>query len=211
MRVALFGATGRIGRLVLEQSLERGHEVRALVRDPTNLASGDQRSTVVEGEVTDRARVGATVAGADAVIDALGPATNSPDEVVLLEAATRNILDAMRAHGVRRLVCLSGAAVTVTGERKAPFDRLASALVRRITPHVVAAKQREYDLVSPTDLDWVVVRPPLVIDGPRTGRYRAGRIRIGPGSRISRADVADFIVRQLEDDTYLCQAPFVSY
>lgn len=114
---------------------------------------------------------------------------------------------AMDAYGVRRLVALSGAAVDVPGDRKPLVDRLASSVVRRLARHVVAAKQREYLALASSSLDWTALRPPLVGDGGTKG-YRLD-LRLQPGARVTRADVAQALVDQLTDRQFLGAAPFV--
>ena len=211
MRVAVFGGTGAIGRHLVEQAVDAGHDVTALVRDAARLPTASARLAVVQGELDDRERVGTCVAGAEAVLSALGPARNTTYEADRMVAGVGQILAAMEQHGVRRFVGLSGAGVRVVGERKALPDAVASAVVRLFAGHVLDAKQREYELIRRTDLDWVIVRPPRVVDGPLTGNYRVGALRVGPRSRIARADVAHFMLRQLNDDTYLRQAPVIAY
>ncbi len=213
MRIALFGATGGIGRFVLEQALGAGHDVTVLTRDPGKVAdpaAGD-RLRVVVGDIEQYESVLAVVVGSDAVISALGPTRNAVDQVELFGRWAGHLVEAMEAHGPARVVILSGAAVDVPGERKALGDRIASAVVRIFVRHVVAAKQAEFDVISRSRLEWVAVRPPRVVPGPRTGRYESGTsLRLGPRSRISQPDLAELLLRQVSDDTWLRQAPFVS-
>lgn len=185
--------------------------MKAFTRDASRIGVQHGRVQIVEGDAGSAAQVAEAIAGTEAVISALGPSSNRPAEVEIALAAVASILAAMKQHSVGRLIALSGAAVEVPGERKSPGDAIASAVVRLLARHVVAAKQREFELIQASEVDWVVVRPPRVTDGPLTGRYRTGRIRLGPRSAISRADLADFMVRQLTDDTYLGQAPFIGY
>lgn len=213
MRLSLFGATGGIGRFVLEQALAAGHDVTVLARDPGRLAdpaAGD-RLRVVVGEIERYESVAGVVAGSEAVISALGPTRDSADQVDLFERWAQHLVRAMEAHGPARVVVLSGAAVNVPGEQKRWGDRLASAVVRIVVRHVVAAKQGEFDIISGSRLEWIAVRPPRVVPGPHTGRYKAGlELRLGPGSRINQPDLAEFLLRQASEDTWLRQAPFVS-
>ena len=203
MKLAILGATGRIGRAVLEQALDGGHDVTVLVRDPARLGTLAERVHVVSGTVEDPAAVGAAVRGADAVISAIGPDGNRPDEVERLRAGMRHTIAAMQAHAVTRIVNLSGAGITAPGERKPLVDRVASRIVRLMARHVVAAKQAEYDELARTTLDWVAVRPALVLDGPATGRYLVGPDELRPGARISRADVASVMLEQAERPTHV--------
>jgi len=207
VRVAVFGATGGIGRHVVERALAAGHEVVALARDPGRVPARE-RLAVVAGDLTDESAVTRTVAGADAVIWAVGPTSNTADQPPLFEQGARNLVTAMSAAGVKRLIALSGAAITVAGERKPLSGRLMSGLVGMLAGHVVEAKRREYEVFSQGELDWTLARPPRVVEGSARGTYQAGE-RL-TGRTISQGDLAQFMIDQLEDRTWLRKAPFVS-
>lgn len=206
MRVLILGATGRIGALVLERAVAAGHEVVALVRDPGRIQS-QERLHLVVGDVRQTARVAEAVKGVDAVIAAIGPRSNTPNDEEALTVGMRNIVSAMEASGVRRLVALSGAGVDIPGDRKPVVDRIASRLVRRFARHVVGAKQREFGIFAASRLEWTALRPPLVTDGDPRG-YRLDR-RLRPGVRVTRADVAQALIDQLADTSFVRAAPFV--
>lgn len=206
MTVTVFGASGAIGRQVLEQALAAGYTVRAFVRDAAKSPT-DARVTTVVGEITDADRVAEAVQGADAVIWAVGPSRNAADQVQVFESGAQNLVAAMKKHGVSRLVALSGAGVTVDGERKPLGGRLMSGLVSVVVRHVVEAKRREYGVFKTSGLEWTLVRPPRVVDGPPTGRYVAGGEETG--SRVTQGDLAAFMVRELEERRYVKAAPFV--
>jgi putative NADH-flavin reductase len=144
----------------------------------------------------------------DAVISVLGPTKNTADQVALFESFARSLVEAMSTHGVRRLVAISGGACTLPGERKRLGARVASTFVRLAVRHVVAAKQRELEIIAASDLDWTAPRPPRVVEKPALGKYRVGDD--ASGMSITQADLAAFMVDQLTDTTYLRQAPFVS-
>lgn len=203
MNLTILGASGRIGRHILEQALEAGHDVNVLVRDPARLGVDPSRVRIVTGTVDDGDAVERAVAGADAVIGAIGPDANTPEQVERLRTGMRHTIAAMQHHGVRRIVNLSGAGITAPGEAKPVFDRIATRIVRLLSGHVVAAKQAEYDLLAATDLEWVAVRPALVTDGPRTATYAAGPAELHPGARISRPDVAHLMLAQAERPTHV--------
>ncbi|CAN5549812.1 NAD(P)H-binding protein [soil metagenome] len=210
MRVTIFGASGGIGRHVREQARANGHELTLFAREPSSLYPLAEGERVVVGDIGDAERVSEAVAGSEAVISAVGPTANSPDQVVLFESFAHALVKAMERHGVHRLVALSGAGVTAPKEQKRLPDRLVSAIVGRIVRHVVMAKQRELEIIAASSIEWVAPRPPRVNDGPATGIYKVGDHAIGPRSRISQADLAHFMVSQLTDDRHIRSAPFIS-
>ena len=211
MQLTVLGGTGRIGRLIVEQALAVGHGVTVLVRDRQTLGPIGERVRVVAGRVTDVTAVAQAIEGTNAVISALGPDGNRADQVVILRDGMRSVIRAMHDNDVQRIVNLSGAAIDAPGDRKPRADRLASRLVRLVSGHVVAAKQAEFDELLVSGLTWVAVRPPLVTNGPHTGRCRAGVDVLHPGAHISRADIADFMLAQATEPTFVQVAPFVCY
>ena len=211
MRLTIFGAGGGIGRHVVQAARAAGHELTLVTRDASALEGVTAAERVLEGDVRDAALVAEAVEGAEAVINTLGPSSNSPAEVKLTEDFTRSLIAALEAARIRRLVTLSGAAVSVEGEPKGLGDRFASAVVRVFAGNVLRAKQREYELLAASALDWVAVRPPRVTDDAPRGDYRAGDVKVGPGSRIGKADLAAFMLEQVSDGQYVRQAPLIRY
>jgi putative NADH-flavin reductase len=211
MHLTILGGTGRIGRLVVDQAVAVGHDLTLLVRDPQKGVSLAGRVRMVPGTASDPTAVAEVIRGADAVVSVLGPDGNRADQVAALRAGMENVVAAMRDQRVGRIVNLSGAAVDAPGDHKAALDRVASRIVRLVSGHVVAAKQAEFDVLRASDLEWIAVRPPLVTDGPHTGAYRTGPDVLRPGARISRADIADFMLAQAVDPTFARQAPFICY
>ncbi len=203
MHIALFGATGGTGRQVLAQALEQGHTLAALARDPAKLDPGDGL-TIVGGDVLDPAAVAECVQGADAVICVLG----SHGKQGLIEVpGTERILAAMHEAGVRRLVVVSSLGV---GDSRAQIPWLFRSIMDLTLKPILEAKAEQEQLVQASGLDWIIVRPGGLKDGPRTGAYRFGVDPNLKSARINRADVADFVLRQLTDDTFLRQIPAVT-
>jgi putative NADH-flavin reductase len=206
MRICVVGATGGVGRHVVEAALAAGHDVSVLVRDEAKLIGAD-RLRVVVGDLTDAEAVGRAVEGCQAVIWAVGATRNTPDQPGLFETGARNLVAAMDRLGVRRLVALSGAGVTVEGERKPLRGRLMSAFVGLVVRNVVEAKRREYEVFARSGLDWTLVRPPRVVEGDATDSYTVGD-RLS-GARVTQGELAAFMVDQLSDTGYLQQAPYI--
>ena len=207
--LALFGGTGKIGGLVLERALAAGHDVRALVRDPARLSLTSDRLTVVSGDVLDPGAVERTVAGTSVVLSLFGQIKGSPP--TLQTDGTRNIVEAMHRHGVSRLVTLSGGALRADGlDQPKLADKLIVFLMRRLSPHVLADAEGHRKVLEASGLDWTVVRAPRVQDTPARGSYRVGSVGVDASTSISREDLADFILSQVEDSRYRGQMPFVS-
>lgn len=207
MKVLVFGATGTVGRELVRQALEMGHTVTAFARDPSKLEIKHPSLEIIEGDVMDSALVDRAVAGHDAVLVALGAGTKGQ----VRSTGTCNIIQAMQRNGVRRLVCLSTLGV---GDSRAHLNfywkyiMFGMLLRAAFADHV---SQEEHVIRS--GLDWTIVRPAAYTDGERTGNYRHGFPATAKGLKlkISRADVADFVLTQLADNGYVHMTPGVSY
>jgi putative NADH-flavin reductase len=208
VRVALFGATGPLGRRILDQLVERDHQVNVLVGDPTRLTRESEKITVVKGDAEDPEKVDEVITGCEAVIDSLGVRSNTEAEVKRLIGVTELIVATMRRQGVPRFIGVAGAAVDVPGDRKGTGYTLAAWFSKLTARHVVEEKQKELEIVSRSGLDWTVIRVPFITEGEATGRYRAS-LTGPPSSRISRADIAYVLVSQLQDRRFIRKAPFV--
>ncbi len=209
MRIAVFGATGRVGAEVVRQALEDGVEVRAFARG----GSADRLPegvTVETGELTDDDAVARCVAGVDAVISALGPRSNTPDQPSIFGDALARITARMADAEVRRLVAVSGAATVLEGERPDLGRRMVRSIMKLVAGHVLETKQREAAVITAhPDLEWVLVRPPRIVDGPPTGRAEASLDR-PRGMKVSAGDVAAFMLRCAREDDYVRRAPFIA-
>jgi putative NADH-flavin reductase len=209
LRVVVFGASGRTGRQLVEQALEGGHEVTAFVRDSSKLGIEGEGLSVVVGDVMDAARVEEAVAGQDAVLSALGHTKTSAKDVRAV--GTKNIVAAMKKHGVRRLVSLTGAGVRDPRDQPKLIDKAIRFLLKTLQRDVLEDAERHAGIIRESGLEWVIVRGPMLTDGPKTGEYRVGYVGKGSGTKASRADVAGFMLEQLTDDTHLGHAPMISY
>lgn len=213
MKLVIFGATGGTGRLLVEQALEAGHSVTAFVRDPAKLQISHSKLSVVQGDVLDAGAVARAMPGHDAVLSAIGSKSPVRPGVVISEG-TRNIVRAMEQAGVRRLISQSSIGF---GDSKRSLNNSSfffrHVIVRFILKNVFAEHARQEDIVKQSELDWVLPRPGNLTDGLRTGIYRHGFSPDEKGLKIliSRADVADFMLKQLSDDTYLRKTPALSY
>lgn len=209
MDIIVFGASGKTGILLVGQSLDAGHQVTAFVRDPAKMTLKHPALSVVQGEAGDAAAVENAVAGQQAVLSALGPVRGSP--AGMMRAAAYHITRAMQKHGVKRLVALTGAGVRAPQDQPKGFDHIMRTLLSAFAREVLSDSEEAVQMYRAGDLDWTVVRVPMLTDGPLTGDFRVGYVGKESGRQISRADAAAFMLQQLEDDTYLHQMPLISY
>jgi nucleoside-diphosphate-sugar epimerase len=209
--VAVFGATGKIGRHVVDQLLAAGHTVTAYVRNPSKLAISHPNLTVIEGALDDRAGVARALAGADAVISALGPSLRRGATGTPVTDGTRTIVDAMRAAGVRRYIGLATPAVADPRDRPTIKGKVLRLMPRLAMPNALAELVGMTDAVTRSNLDWTIARITSPNDKPAKGTIRAGFLgRDKIGWAMTRADIAAFLVGQLADDTYRRAAPAIS-
>jgi putative NADH-flavin reductase len=205
MKLAIFGATGGTGLEVVKQALVAGHVVTALARTPAKLNLDNPALTVVQGDVLDPVAVEKVLTGADAVICSLGNTANNPDFVV--SSGTQVIVDAMQKLAVRRLIVVSSLGV---GDSKDQVPFFFKALMKTVLKKAMQDKERQEQIVRASSLDWTIVRPGGLTDGPQTGSYKSGTDPKITAGQVSRADVADFVLKQLTDATYLHKAPAVA-
>lgn len=209
MKLVIFGSTAGTGRELLEQALEDGHDVSAFARTPEKIDDLEYPNLqVIQGDVLDSAAVEAAVAGQGAVLCTIGAGAG---RTTLREDATRNIVQAMDRTGVQRLICQSSLGVGDSRANLGPFTK--HVIVGLFLRHAFADHERQEAVIRESSLKWTIVRPPHLLDTPRTGVYRHGFPPTDKNikGQISRADVADFMLKQLTDDSYLQRTPGVSY
>jgi putative NADH-flavin reductase len=203
VKVLIIGATGATGRILMGEALAQGHEVTALARNPSAVAPEDYRPRVLQGNALDPSSVETAVAGQDAVLSALG--TRSTRPTTLFSESTQNVISAMKKHGVRRLVCITGIGA---GHGGFLYDRI---ILPFVVKNVYEDKDRQEEAIKQSELDWVIVRPARLTDEPARGEYRVFLGGAYAAKKISRADVAAFMLAQLTDDTYVHKTPVISY
>jgi putative NADH-flavin reductase len=210
MRIVVFGASGATGRQLVRQALAEGHQVTAFVRNVSRLDTRSGQLTVVVGDVAEVTVVASAVGGQDGVLCALGAATPLRRDRTLVEGVC-HIVCAMEQSGVRRLVYLSFLGVREGRRQLSTVGRYLVAPV--LLRNVVADHEAKERIIRQSTLDWVIVRPPRLTNGARRSSYRSG-VDVRATSvipRISRADLAAFMLRQLSEDTYVRKTPTVMY
>lgn len=207
MKIAIFGSTGGSGKELVKQGLELGHQVTAFARTPSKLDEfNHQNLKIVQGDVFNFDEVEKAIIGQDAVLSALGNPTLKKDNTT--SEGTRNIIKAMQKHGVKRFICETSLGVGDSRNQAGFF--FSKVIIPTLLKHAIADKEIQEQIIRESGLDWVIVRPGGLTDGPRTGKYRAG-LDPSISGRISRADVAEFMLKQLDSDEFLNKTPAICY
>ncbi|MFD5089785.1 NAD(P)-dependent oxidoreductase [Amycolatopsis thailandensis] len=203
MKLTVLGATGGVGSEVVKQALAAGHHVTAVVRDPSRLTTEGERLDVVVAGLSEHGALTEAVSGRDAVISALGARDRNPTTVVTdgVQAA----LAALGSAGTRRLLVVTASGPFVDGDgffTRNVVKPILGRVLRNAFADMVAAER----IVRASDVDWTIVRPPRLLNGPHTGVIAArtdGNVR---GSfSLNRADVADYLLRAASDDSLIRQ------
>jgi putative NADH-flavin reductase len=212
MNILIIGATRGIGRRLVEQALEKGHTVTALVRrDPDRLDIEHERLNKLKGDILDTASVEEAAAGQDAICSTIGvKPLEAFKTVTVFSEGTKNVLEAMHKTGVRRFICITGiGAGDSRGHGGFLYDKLLLPLPFK---KVYDDKDRQEAIIKASDVDWVIVRPAFLTNGPLTRKYRALIDLEGvTAGKISRADVAHFMLNELDYNKFLRQTPLLTY
>jgi putative NADH-flavin reductase len=217
MHIVIFGATGATGRCLVEQALDQGYDVTAFARNPASVTTSHVRLSIVRGDVFQKAPVQEAIANQDAVLCTIGghdrlrvALSGHPRAPGLCTIGTSNILDAMKTCGVSRLICLSAWGVGESKGRVPVIFR--NVIFPLLMKEEYEDKEAQEQRISQSTLDWTIVRPARLTNGPRRGRYRMqSSLEFSLRSSISRADVADCMLKQLTDRTFQQKCLELSY
>ncbi|MCB9112009.1 MAG: SDR family oxidoreductase [Anaerolineales bacterium] len=209
MKIVVFGASRGAGLQVVKQALEAGHIVTAFVRSPEKFEVRHANLIVFKGDAMDASAVENAIIGQDSVISALGP--TRPPIPHMMETSAKNIVTGMKKHGVRRLISTTGAGVRQPEDEPKFIDNFIGFLLNILAKDVVLDSAENVQVIRASDLDWTVVRFPRLMDGEHTGKYRVGFVGKDSGTQLSRADAADFILKELAEKKWLRKLPVVSY
>ena len=206
MNLLILGATGPTGRHLLDQALNAGHEVTALVRNAGWLTISHPGLAAVIGDATDAAILENALRGKQAVLSALGAGNSLKSDIA--SRAVAALIPALKAQSARRLIFLSAFGV---GESFTQASLLQKVVYKTLTRLIFADKVKADTMMRGSGLDWTLVYPTWLTNGPRTGKYRVGEQLVMQGmAKISRADVADFMLAQLSTDQWIRRTAVIS-
>jgi len=209
MKLIIFGSTGGTGLQIVTQALEQGHDVAAFARSPEKLNQRHEKFQVIQGNVLDFTSIERAIQGQDVVLCTLG--MSFMDKSNLRANGTKNIIRAMEKTDVKRFICQSSDGV---GDSK---DTLPFLMKYLIVPLMLRRAFADHEIqenyIKESQLDWTIVRPAALTDGEHTGSYQHGYTGDNKTvtNKISRADTADFMLKQLADNNYLHKTPSISY
>ena len=208
-KIALFGGSGQTGKHFLNTALAKGYEVTALVRNPEKLNVSHPNLRIIKGDVLNAQDVDKVVSYTDVVVSLFGHVKGSPKW--LQTNGTKNIISSMQKSNGERIISLSGGGLPFPEKDKPKFaDLMIRTIMKIAVPKILNDAISHAQVLRESDKKWVIVRGPRLTNDPGMGKYRVGWVGVNASTKISRADLAHFILSQVEDETYNYQMPFVS-
>jgi len=204
--IAIIGATGKAGHYITKVLIKQGYPVKALVRNPEKLTVSSPQLTVLTGDATRMEDIVRLLQGCTYVISAIGqPGNPTP----VFSGVTTHIIQAMPAAGIEKYLLITGLSIDVPGDVKNERVQQLSAWMRQQYPDLIADKQREYQLLAASGVNWTIVRLPTIEQTDK--RYPiVVSVTDCAGEKISATDIGYFLADQLESDAYVKQAPFIA-
>jgi len=198
-KIIVFGATGGTGKLVVEQALEAGHQVTVVVRNPDAFTIRHKNLEIIKGDVFQPLTFENALKEKDAVVSCLGIQKREPTTVY--SEGVKNIAQAMLKAGVNRIICISSGAVIIPPKSSFMLKFITKNILQRLYKHIYADMLLMEKMLSESNLNWTVIRPPRLMDTKHTRKYRTTiNEPLRNPSKISRADLADYIVNHLTDE-----------
>lgn len=209
MNLLVIGATRGIGFELVRQALATGHQVTVVVRDPARLALRHRHLRIITGDIRDGRAIGTAMEGQEAVCITIG-INPTLHRVSVFSEGTGTVIRVMKEQGVKRLICVTGIGAGDSAGHGGPlYDKLVKPLLLGTVYHDKNCQER---LIRESGLEWIIVRPGFLTNGKKTGNYRIlTNLANEKAGKISRADVADFILQQTAQMRYKEQTPLLTY
>lgn len=209
MNILIFGASGKVGKLVVKKALENGHKVTAFVRNASRISLTDNNLRIVEGSVTNVEDIKKVIIGHDVVISTVGHKKGTPNE--MMKTFAEHIVLTMGECNMKRFITLLGAGVHDPKDPPASFGRKSMlALMKVFAGRIVHDSEDHSRIIRSSNLDWTIVRPTILSDEQAKGEYRTGYMSPGFTS-VSREDLAAFMIKAAEKNLYIKEAPIITY
>jgi putative NADH-flavin reductase len=206
--IAVIGGTGKSGKYLVKQLIKQGFQLKILLRNPNNFQINDPLVEVVKGDVTNYSSIHTLLKGCQAVISTLGLGVPASEPTIFSQATT-NVIQAMNEYNVLRYIVTTGINVDTPYDKKSPKTAFATDWMRKNYPTSTANKQSEYDILSNSNVNWTLVRLPLIEQTDESGQIIVS-LEDCLGNKISATDLADFLIEQLSTATFVKKSPFIA-
>ena len=205
-KIAVLGGTGKAGKYLVDELLRQGYTVKALARDTRKVERSDPSLEVVQGNARDYGSVFNLLSGCEAVISALGPSRNEPDTC---STAAGYIIRTMQTLNISRFIEVAGLAIDAPGDKKGLLTRSLVTMMRWFASSVIDDRQKDFELLKNSNIQWTLVRCPMI---KLTDVTRGVKISLAdsPGIQIGATDLARFLIDQLNNEMFVCKAPFIA-
>jgi len=211
MRIALFGATGKTGKVLLKKLLIKEYEVKALVRNPSKLENYYSKVSIIKGDILDPSSVDNTIKECDVIICVVGHVKGTPNNMQL--DGMKNIITSMSKNNIKKLITLTGAGVFTKGDNPSFFDKIMQLLLKIISFSRFKDGANMVNEIKETNLDWIVIRAPFITNEKAKNKFSIyNNLESNkPATRISREDLVDFILENITSKEYVRKLPVITY
>jgi putative NADH-flavin reductase len=204
--IAVIGGTGKSGKYLVKELLLQGFQIKMLIRNPENFQNTNSSIEIIQGDARDYSSVLSLTENCTAVISTLGQPKGEPP---IFSDASANIIRAMIERQIKRYIVVTGLSIDIPMDRKGLKTAQASAYMRQLFPAIITDKQKEYEVLLASPVNWTLVRVPLIEQTDQKG-HLVVNMEDCPGDKISATDLANFLVDQLSDQQYVRMVPFVA-
>jgi putative NADH-flavin reductase len=204
--IAVIGGTGKAGKYLVKNLLAQHFQVKLLLRNPESFTIKNPLIKIIQGDARDKIALNNLLEGCDAVISAIGQPVGEPS---VFSQVTRNIIEIMPKYEIKRYLLLTGLNVDTPFDKKSPQVRFGTDWMKSNYPLTTADKQVEYEVLTESDIDWTLVRLPLIEQTDKVNQLKVN-LTDCPGDKISATDLALFLIDQIASPTYIKQSPFVA-
>ena len=205
-KIAVLGSTGKSGKYLVRQALDQSFLLKVLLRNPDNLQVSNQNIEIIKGDARDYRSVHSLVQGCQAVISTLGQPKNEPP---IFSQATTHVLRALKECKIQRYILVTGLNVDTPFDEKSVKTKFATDWMKTNFPATTSDKQLEYEILSASEVEWTLVRLPLIELTDERKEMRTS-LKDCPGEKISATDLAHFVIRHLSDERYCRKSPFIA-
>jgi putative NADH-flavin reductase len=211
MKIAIFGSTGFLGKVLLEMALDKGYQVKTLVRNPDKLGEFRDRVEFIHGNIFNVNDLKMTVSGTEVVISTVGPPNRNPGNPEIYKKSMENIVDILEKENIRRFIHVGGAAhLGGENENWTIGRRLLKQILNISGKQILVAKQLEWEVLKKSKLEWTLVRPPAILKGKsKSGNLSVDEKNLG-SLKVNVRDLSNFMLEQITSDLWIKKAPLVS-